>query len=307
MKKFLSLLLLSLSFGTLSATTYSKTIITINWPFDTASNQANFIRIIVEEANRQQNKYLFLYNNKPGAGGTIAAKHVLSSTKEINLLSTSSSFWVRPIFYPNESHKVEDFQPIMIECIEQPYIIISSKYSSLKEIQQQKELNIGVGLGSLTEAVAREFQTKLPNTKLNYIGYNGSIKPMMDVQAGLLDLSVGLPADTKQYVEINRLVVIGSSGWQNYSLFPTFNSQGVKGFENLVSNYAIYAPITMNNKTAKELHNILNNAAMSSTILSTLYANDLCSPVNLNYEDTIKIFNKWFKYWPEKLQSLKNN
>jgi tripartite-type tricarboxylate transporter receptor subunit TctC len=299
MKKLFAIILAAVSLST-----HAKEIVTIVWPFDNASNQASFIRVINEEANKLQSKYTFVYENKSGAGGTVGAKSVLSSNG-ITLLSSSSSFFVRPLFYPGESHRVDDFQPVMIECNGQPYSIISSKYKSFNELQKQPILSIGVGLGSLTEAVARELQSKLPNTTLNFIGYSGTIKPMIDLQAGVLDLSVGLPADTQQHVEIGKLFVVGSSGKQAYPNYPTFTSQGISGFEDMVGGYAIYAPATLDTAVVKELHKILSLAADQAPALPGLMAADRCAPVKANYNDTVLIFNKWKRYWPEKLKSIK--
>ena len=282
----------------------AREIVTIVWPFDNASNQASFIRVINEEANKLQSKYTFVYENKSGAGGTVGAKYVLNNNG-ITLLSSSSSFFVRPLFYPGESHRVDDFQPVMIECNGQPYSIISSKYKSFSELQKQPVLSIGVGLGSLTEAVARELQSKLPNTQLNFIGYSGTIKPMIDLQAGVLDLSVGLPADTQQHVEIGKIFVIGSSGRQNYTSYPTFASQGIAGFEDMVGGYGIYAPGGMDPALVRELHKILSQAAEQASALPNLMAADRCTPVKVNYNDTVAIFNKWKRYWPDKLKAVK--
>jgi tripartite-type tricarboxylate transporter receptor subunit TctC len=167
-------------------------------------------------------------------------------------------------------------------------------------------LTIGVGLGSLTEAVAREFELKFPNTKLTYVGYSGTIKPMIDLQAGVLDLSVGLPADLQQHVETGKLFVIGSSGRKDYPNFPTFRSQGLGGFDDLVSNYAMYVSATVSDEQAQEIHSILTQAATKSDTLPKLYASDRCTPANLNFKETNDLFNKWLRYWPDKLKALSN-
>ena len=106
----------------------------------------NFIRSIIDEANKQQTKYNFVVEFKSGAGGTVAAQHVLNAN-QLTLLSSSSSFFVRPIYYPNESHKPEDFRPIYIECTGQPLAVLSAKYKTLTELKKQKRLTIGIGAG----------------------------------------------------------------------------------------------------------------------------------------------------------------
>jgi tripartite-type tricarboxylate transporter receptor subunit TctC len=285
---------------------YAGELVTIIWPFDTGSNQANFVRATVEEANKLQTKYTFVYDNKPGAGGTIAARTVLGTRDRIVLMSSTSSFFSRPIFYPNEeSYNIDDFQPVMIQCYGQPYSIISSKYKTLADVKKQTDINIGIALGTLQEAVAKELQTKLPNTKLNFIGYTGTIKSEIDLESGVLDLSIGFPGDIQQHVDAGLITVLGSTGRQSYAQYPTLQSQGVSGFEDMVLSYTIYGPATLDKSLVTELHNILSNAAAQSPILPSLYANDRCTPMNLSSAETSAAFTRWKKYWREKLASLK--
>ena len=281
-----------------------KQTVPIVWPFAIGSQQANFIRLIIAEANIQQDKYNFIFENKPGAGGTIAANYV-SNYKGIALLSSSSSFFVRPQFYPDQSYRVEDFRPVLIECTGQPYIITSAKYKTINDLRKQKRLSIGMIQGSLTEALARQLQLALPNTELIFIGYQGTLQPTLDVIGGNLDLNVDLPAFLQQYIVDGKLNAIGSSGSGNHSYFSSFNSAGISGFENLVSNYQIVARSDIDPTIIEELHNILRKAANSSQGLPGAYASDLCIPANLDMEHTNATYKKWTMYWANKLQFLK--
>jgi tripartite-type tricarboxylate transporter receptor subunit TctC len=282
--------------------------VSITWPFAIGANMANSVRLLIDEANKQQSKYTFIFENKPGAGGSIAARYAQGQyPHQLGTVSSSSSFFVRQNFYPNESHKVEDFTPVMIQCTGQPYIIVSNKYKSIDELRQQKRLTIGANLGSLTEAMARQLQQALPNTELDLISYNsGTLQPTQDLLGGVLDLNVDLPGEAIQFVEAGRLNVIGISGTRDYKYYKTFSSQGIKGFEGLVSNYQI----AINNQTdptiVADLHNILVSAAKASKGVQDLYDRDYCSSgINLNLKQTTDMYARWTKYWPEKLQSLK--
>ena len=57
--------------------------ITIIWGFSPAANQANFYRAMVADLNRAQSRYEFVFDTKPGAGGAVAAKHVLDNPKNL--------------------------------------------------------------------------------------------------------------------------------------------------------------------------------------------------------------------------------
>ena len=302
MKKMIGILLASLSMTCFA----QSQIVPIVWPFSTGAQQANFIRVIIDEANRQQNKYTFIYENKPGAGGAVAARYV-QEHRSLAILSSSSSFFVRPQFYPGESHRVEDFKPVLIECTGQPYAITSVKYKTLAELQKQKKLTIGLILGSLTEAMGRQLQTILPDTELTFVGYQGTIQPLQDMLNGTLDLNVDLPSSSKQWVDLGKLNIIGSSGTHEYKNFPTFAGRGVRGFEGLVSNYQMVVKSDLSAEITQELHDILRKAAKNSNRLPELMASDSCKQEDMDLRHSSDIYNRWVKYWPEKLRTLQKN
>jgi tripartite-type tricarboxylate transporter receptor subunit TctC len=297
MKKLLALFLVLAS---ATAFANSRQNVSIFWPFSVGSNQVNFVRAIIDEANNQQNKYQFVVEFKAGAGGTVAAQHV-ARAEQLTLLTSSSSFFVRPVYYPNESHKIEDFRPIYIECTGQPMSILSVKYKTLDELRKQKRLTIGVGLGSITESAARELQKHLPNTQLDLIPYGGTFPAVQDMLGGTLDLAAGWIADTRQFVEIGKAYSIGITGTKDLEGYKTFHSQKVRGFEELVGNYAVMASKRVSDQQAEELHNILRKGAQASTRLNGYYYLDVCTPADLNWKQTQDIYKRWQQYWPEKL------
>jgi tripartite-type tricarboxylate transporter receptor subunit TctC len=290
-------LLLGIGALVLTMSSYAQQSVPIVWPFAPGSNQANFVRAIVEEANKQQTKYLFHFENKPGAGGSIAANYV-SNYNGIALLSSSSSFFVRPVYYPNESHKVSDFTPVIIQCTGQPFVVVSAKYKTLAELRTQPKLTIGATLGSLTEAVGRELKNNLPaSTDLAFIGYNNTIQPTQEMIGGVLDLNVDVPASTLQWIETGKINVVGSSGTVDFPNYRTFHSQGIKGFENLVSNYQIVASAKADPAVVTELHAILRKASKDSERLATLYKNDYCAQTDVDLKTANSMYDRWSKNW----------
>jgi tripartite-type tricarboxylate transporter receptor subunit TctC len=301
MKKTLTTLLLF--FSALSHASPPQQV-PIVWPFSVGSNQVNFIRTIIDDANKKQKKYNFYVEFKPGAGGTIAAQYV-DNYKSVALLSISSSFFVRPHYYPTESHKVENFKPVLIECTGQPLAIISKKFTSIAELKNQKRLTIGANHGSLTEALVRQLQQVLPDTELTLVPYSGTVAATQEVLADRLDLNVDTPGESLQWLELGRINMIGASGTVENKHFKTFNSQGVKEFAGLTNNYMMVASSKTDPAVVKELHDILRASAQTTSVrLREYYARDYCIEADLNFKQTNDIFNKWSTYWPEKLNSL---
>lgn len=288
--------ILALALATLVSVCNAQTSVPLVWPFAPGSNQANFARAIVEEANKQQTKYVFHFENKPGAGGSIAANYV-ANYNGVALLTSSSSFFVRPVYYPNESHKTSDFTPVLIQCTGQPFVIVSAKYKSVAELKAQDKLNIGATIGSLTEALARELKSNLPKSDMAFVGYNNTLQPTQEMIGGVLDLNVDLPTGIIQWVEGGKINVIGSSGTTDYPNIRTFHSQGIKGFEDLISNYQIVTSAKTDPATVQELHAILRKASRDSATLATLYKNDYCTQADVDLKTANTMYDRWSKNW----------
>lgn len=302
MKKLLFAILALIS----STAIASPRTVQIVWPFAQGSNQVNFTRAIIDEAHKQQSKYTFTLEFRSGAGGAVAAQHVIRETNQLNLLQTSSSFFVRPVLYPNESYKTEDFRPIYIQCTGQPMAILSAKYKTIDELRQQRRLTIGLVAG-VTEAAGRQLRNHLPNTQLDFVHYGGSLQAVQDAMGGTVDLAISWTSDTKQFVEAGRLNVIGTSGTRDFDGYKSFHSQRIKGFEELVGNYVILAPGRMSDQQAEELHILMRKAAQASTTLNRFYESDVCAGADLNWKQTQDIYRRWQQYWPNILQNLNVN
>ena len=156
-------LFLSLFLSVLSLSVQAKETVTIVYSWTPADPAANFHRTLVEEANKIQNKYTFVFDTKPGAGGSIAANYVANTPNTI--LANASAFYIRPNFFPKESHDINNFRLLMPQC-SGPIAISSKKYKSWTEVSVDKPLTIGVsGLGTTTHLVAINFQKDIPTYK----------------------------------------------------------------------------------------------------------------------------------------------
>ena len=296
MKKIL-IILLALVTSTVSA----QTVVPIYWPFALASSATNYVRLVIDQANKDQKKYNFILEHKPGAGGSIAVK-AASLNSGLVLVAHTSSFFVRPLINPNEgSYNFKDFNPVLIQCTGQPHVIVSSKYKSFEELKQQKFLTIGALFGSLTELQARQLQKSLPNTEVTIVGFQGTPEITQQVLAKNLDLGVDLPLSALQWVESNRLNIIGTSGTILFNKnLPTFSKLGINGFENLVANNLIVAHSKIKPEIVAELHDILQYASRTSD-LSELLEKDYCRKENMTLQQSNEIFKKWADTWPKLL------
>ena len=84
MKKLIVLIL-----ATVAMSSQAAQIVSIVWPFNIGSTQANYARALVTEANKTQNKFTFVLENKTGAGSSIAANYVANS-RELSIMAANA-------------------------------------------------------------------------------------------------------------------------------------------------------------------------------------------------------------------------
>jgi tripartite-type tricarboxylate transporter receptor subunit TctC len=296
MKKIILTLILAFS----SAFANAKQVVPIVWPFAAGSAQANFLRELIEESNKQQDKYQFVFENRPGAGGAVAANHVLNNNS-FTLLGTTSAFFIRPVFFPNESYNINSFAPVYIQCTDQPLVLVSTKFKSFEDLKNNKRLTVGAINGTITDATVQQLAKSLPGVTVDLIPYQGTLQSVNDVLGGQLDLAVGFVADVEQFVNLGRLSIVGMTGTVDHLGHKTFNSQKVPGFTRLASSYSIMANKNANPELLEEIHRIFDKSA-NSTRLKTFYERDLCKPASLSFKETNAQFNSWQNYWKEKLK-----
>ena len=153
MKKLLAFIM-----SVCALTASAKDVVTIYYAWSPSDSVANYGRTIVDEANKSQDKYTFLFDTKPGAGNAVAANHVKNTPNTI--LFTSSAFFIRPNLYPNESYNLADFREIMPFCYG-PMAVTSFKYKTWAEVPKDRPLNIGIsGLGATSHLISLQIVSK---------------------------------------------------------------------------------------------------------------------------------------------------
>jgi tripartite-type tricarboxylate transporter receptor subunit TctC len=274
MKKILLALL-----ATFALSVNAQQVITVYYGWNASDTAANFHRTLVNEANKQQKKYTFIFDTKPGAGAAIAAMYVEKNPNTI--LATSSAFWIRPNFFPNESHRVENFRELMPTC-DAPLTMVSAKYKSVKEIPTDKPLTVAVsGLGITTHLVASEIAKKYP--KMTIIPFKSTTDSVLSVLSGTTDFGVNFVGDSEQYIlpeSKTRLYMLGVTGTVPQLGTPTFVSQGFdKSLTYMNAPAQMVVPTTMPDAQFKEIREIFVLAGRGQSVLDS-YKADHCSSLN---------------------------
>jgi len=296
MKQFLAAAVVAFS----AFAAQAQQTVSIIWPFGMGDTQAQYSRSLVEELNRNQKKYNFILENRPGAGATIGAKHVAATPNSI--LSASTAFFVRPNFYPEDSHRVADFRPLMTQCAA-PMLIVSKKYRSWKDINRNQNLTIGIsGLGATSHLMAMEIVKLYPNARP--IPYKGTREASIDAISGNIDLSVAFLGEVEGFLDKGDLNALGISGKKPVRGIPTLESQGFAGVGEVVNMHSLQVPRSMPDAQYRELRSLVVEAARAKSVQQA-YAVDYCESSDLNDADTQRWFDGQVALWKRLSQGVK--
>lgn len=300
MKKLLTTLL----FCAASVTAYAKENITIFYAWGPGDSVANYHRTLAAEANKIQDKYNFIFDTKPGAGGVIASRHVLANTDAI--LAHSTAFFVRPVVFPHESYDLTQFKEQYVHCMA-PMAVTSTKYKSVKDVPANATVGIS-GLGVTTHLAAIELQKKYP--QLNIIPFKSTNDSMLSMVSGQTDLHIGFISEAEQWSKENassdrKVTVLGITGRKVINGYQPLVNQGFdQSFADMNVGHHLLVPVKYDNEKSKEIYDIFAKAAQTPAVRAA-YAVDYCEPQSVKYNDLGKFFKFHTEYW-KKLASAVN-
>lgn len=271
MKKILASLLAVVAFAATA-----KENITIYYSWSASDTAANFHRVLADESNKIQNKYNFVFDVKPGAGGSIAANHVLNQPNAI--VATASAFFIRPNFFPNESHDIGKFQELFPQC-SAPAVITSKKYRTWADVPADRPVSIGMsGMGTTTHLIAAQIAKKYPN--LVIVPFKSTSDAILSVLSDSTDMAVNFMGDSAQYVETNKLSVLGATGAKTVAGVPPLSSLGfTKDLDVMAAPAQLLVPNTFPEAKAREIRAIFVQAGRSQAVLDS-YKPDFCQSIN---------------------------
>jgi tripartite-type tricarboxylate transporter receptor subunit TctC len=251
---------------------YPERPVTFVVPFSAGSATDQLARALATSFT-EQTKQAVVVDNKPGAGGIIAAQAVARAAPDgyTVLVTTNTTQSANPHLYKKLPYDpVKDFKPLtalgrggMVLVVRpgSPYKTVADLVAAAKS--QPGKLSFGAGNSS--SRVAGEMFKQLTGTDILFVPYKSNPNALTDLLGGQIDLMVIDTVTGMPQIEAGKLRPLGVSTPRRIPQLPavpTIAEAGVKGYD-IGYWYAAYVPAATPSTVASRLHNVLARAVSS--------------------------------------------
>ena len=205
-----------------------------------------------------------LVENRPGAGGNLAAAAVAKSAPDgYTLLVSFSSHTINATLYPSLPYDpVVDFTPItMIARV--PSLLVGRADLPAKDLKelialakaQPHKLTIGIGgIGSSLHLAGEKFKLMTGVDLLN-VPYKGTAPALTDLLGGQIDLMFISVVTGAEQVRAGKLRAYGVTSDKRQAMFTDLPAIGevVPGFES-TAWFGVFAPAGLPDAVTQKLH-----------------------------------------------------
>ena len=280
--KFVPLLALALFASAAIAQTYPSKPITLVVPFTAGAANDTMARTLAAEM--RETLGTIVVENKPGAGGSIAADYVKRAPADgYTLLVVNDSYLILQAMNKTLSYDiVKDFAPVSRTADLPFYLVVNSDVmpvKTLKEFIEYMHAHLGKisyatpGIGT-PHHLSAEWLKQVANLDATHVAYRGMAIALPDLLAGRVQFTItGLPAVASQMKSGKLRILATLAGHRSPSMpdVPTFAEAGVPGVS-LDQWLGIVAPANTPSPVIERLNAEINRALKTKDLRSKLVA-----------------------------------
>jgi len=284
-----------------SAQSYPNQPIRIVVPFAAGGAVDTVARVVGQKMSESLGQPVVI-ENKPGAGGNLAADTVARSAPDgYTVLLTTNGHAISPALYRTlPFDAVKDFIPVT-QLIESPLLLVASNKLGVNSVQElvalakQKPgvLNYGsTGIGNPLH-LSMELLKKETGADITNVPYKGDAPLNTALIAGEVDLAI-VPVATGRVNVDNKLVkglaVTSASRAKALPDIPAVSEQGIKGFE-MESWQGFFVPAKTPDAIVQRLYQETKKALAAPDVRERL-AKFVAEPVGSSPAEFAKKFNE---------------
>lgn len=250
-----------------------------------AGGGSDFIARLLAQKLTEKLGQTVLVENKPGAGGNLAADMALKSPADgYTLFLTAASYTVNPALYKLSFDPVKDMTPIA-QLARGPFIVAVNpqvKANTLKELVELAKKQPGklsyasAGNGSIVHMVTEYFIDTI-GIDILHIPYKGTSPALTDTISGQTQLVFGTVASTLPFIKSGQLRALAVTTPQRLPALPSVPTVQEAGFPDYaVTNWhGIIGPKGMPPEVVGKLNKAIDEALRAPGMDSHLASDGL--------------------------------
>ena len=267
---------------------------------------SDFIARIIAQKLTDRLGMQVLVENRPGAGGMLAAEMMVKSPADgYTLFLNAASYTVNPSVYKLSFDPVNDITPIAM-LSQGPYVIAVHPSVPAKTLQELvvlakrepgKYAYASSGNGSHVH-IATEYFLRTAGIRLVHVPYKGTGPALADTVAGNTQVIFGSVATALQHVKSGRLRALAVTTSKRIAAapdVPTVAESGYPGYE-VVIWHGIIGPKGMPKAIVDRLNREINEALKSKDVEKIL-ASDGVAPAGGSPEEFGRVIRSEIDRW----------
>ena len=239
-------------------------------------------RVLAQKLSEQLGQQVIV-DNKPGAGGNIAAELAARATPDgYTIFYNTSAIVIGPALYGKVNYDtLKDFAPVLLTASVPMVLVVNPQLParSVKEFLDLAKSRSGAlnysssGTGTITHLASAMMSTQT-GIQTQHIPYKGSAPGLVDLASGQTQFMIDTINTVLPYIRDNRLRGLAVTSVKRSPLLPdlpTLAEAGISGFE-AAAWQGIVVPTGTPNEIVQKLNAEVNKALAHPDIRSRLAA-----------------------------------